>query len=96
MITDEVLELIVEGGLVNKKGIAGQIGIQVETLNHIIDLLCQRGYLKTSGQSCSEGMTCSGCPLSESCGSTDKYGRVLVVTEKGKKYIERRRTKKNE
>jgi hypothetical protein len=93
---EKVLELIVEGRVTDKREIAREVGIQVETLDDIIDLLCQRGYLRVGEHSCAEGNHCSGCPMADTCGSTDKYGRVLFVTEKAKQYTKSRREMKNE
>jgi len=87
----QVLELIVESGIVDKRELASQVGIQVETLDDVIDLLCQRGYLRESEGSCTESPSCSGCSASESCGSSDKLGRTLFVTEKGKQFVRVRR-----
>ena len=90
----KVLELIVEGRIVDKRDIAREAGIQVETLDDVIDLLCQRGYLRVSDTNCVESPSCSGCSVSNSCGTADKLGRALFVTEKGKQYANSRREKK--
>ncbi|MBN2231089.1 MAG: hypothetical protein JW779_16005 [Candidatus Thorarchaeota archaeon] len=83
----KILELIVKGRMTDKREIARQVGVQIETLDDIIDLLCQRGYLRVDVQSCSGNPSCSGCNLADSCGSTDKLGRKLFVTEKGRQYV---------
>ena len=90
----QVLELIVDGRIVDKRDIARQAGVQIETLDDVIDLLCQRGYLRISEESCAESPSCSGCSTADSCGSTDKLGKALFVTEKGRQYVEARREKK--
>ncbi|MHA1138297.1 MAG: hypothetical protein ACTSSE_17595 [Candidatus Thorarchaeota archaeon] len=90
----QVLELIVEGRISDKREIARQAGVQVETLDDVIDLLCQRGYLRMSEGSCVESPSCSGCSVADSCGSTDKLGKALFVTEKGKQYVKSRGEKK--
>ena len=87
----QVLELIVEGRVVDKREIARQAGVQIETLDDIINLLHQRGYLRLEEASCVESPSCSGCSMADSCGTTDKLGKVLFVTEKGKQYVESRR-----
>lgn len=89
-----MLELIVDGRIVDKRDIARQAGVQVETLDDVIDLLCQRGYLRVSEESCVESPSCSGCAAADSCGSTDKLGKALFVTEKGRQYVKSRREKK--
>jgi predicted transcriptional regulator len=93
-VIEEVLELIVNRGIINKREIAEEIGVQVETLDDVIDLLCQRGYLRMTEKKCSESSSCSGCSLAESCGSADKLGRALFVTDKGKQLVKSRRVKR--
>ncbi len=95
-MSERVLELIVEGGLVDKREIAQQAGVQTETLDDIIDLLCNRGYMRMDEQSCSESPSCSGCSVADSCGSTDKLGKAIFVTDKGRQYIKSRRAKHSE
>ena len=90
----QVLEMIVDGKIVDKREIARQAGVQVETLDDVIDLLCQRGYLRLNETSCVESPSCSGCSSADTCGSTDKLGRALFVTEKGRQYVHARREKK--
>jgi len=91
---ERVLELIVEGGLVDKREIAQQAGVQTETLEDIINLLCNRGYMRIDEQSCSESPSCSGCSVADSCGTTDKLGKAIFVTDKGRQYVKSRRGKK--
>ncbi|TFG97646.1 hypothetical protein E4H12_08060, partial [Candidatus Thorarchaeota archaeon] len=77
-----------------KRDIARQAGVQIETLDDIIDLLVQRGYLRLSEESCSESSSCKGCSTENTCGSTDKLGKALYVTEKGRQYVNSRRVQK--
>lgn len=91
---EKVLELVVDGRIVDKRAIARQVGVQLETLDDIIDLLCQRGYLRMSEEICAESSSCAGCTSADSCGSTDKLGKAMYVTEKGRQYIKSRREKK--
>ena len=93
-MSERVLEIIVERGLVDKQEIAREAGVQSETLEDIIDLLCNRGYMRIDEQSCTESPSCSGCSVADSCGSTDKLGRAIFVTDKGRQYIKSRRGKK--
>ncbi len=92
-MSERVLELIVEGGLVDKREIAQQAGVQIETLEDIIVLLCNRGYMRIDGQSCSESPSCSGCSVADSCGMTDKLGKAIFVTDKGRQYVKSMRGK---
>jgi predicted transcriptional regulator len=93
-LIEQVLESIVESGIVDKRELAKHVGVQEETLDDIIDLLCQRGYLRENEGSCTESSSCSGCNHAESCGAADKLGRALYVTEKGKQFVKQRRKQK--
>jgi len=93
-VIEQILELIVENRIVDKRELAKQMGIQVETLDDVIDLLCQRGYLREDKGSCDESPSCSGCSQAESCGSSDILGRALFVTDKGRKFVEKRRERR--
>lgn len=95
MIT-KILEIIVDEGITSKREIAKQVGVQIETLDDMIDLLCKRGYLRISDQKCTQSTSCSGCTLADSCGSTDRLGRVLFITEKGEQYVKSRRIANND
>jgi hypothetical protein len=88
---EQVLELIVESGIIDKRELARRVGVQVETLDDVIDLLCKRGYLRENEGSCDENPSCSGCSQAESCGAADKLGRALFVTEKAKQFVRQRR-----
>ena len=91
---DVFLNLSLMEELSIKREIARQVGVQTETLDDIIDMLHQKGYLRMEPHRCSESPSCSGCKLADSCGSIDKLGRALFVTEKAKQYVRSRREKK--
>lgn len=93
---DQILELIVESRITDKREIAKHVGVQLETLDDVIDLLCRRGYLRTGQQNCTQSSHCSGCSMVDSCGSIDRYGIVLFITDKAKKYLQARRKEKHE
>lgn len=88
---ERVLELIVESRIANKNELSREVGIQVGTLDHIIELLCQQGYLREEEGSCNESPSCSGCSMEESCGTSDRLGKALFVTEKGRQFVRLRR-----
>ena len=81
MILD-VLKFIVDNEMVYKKGIAEQVGIQPETLDDVLRLLVERGYL-TRKVTETGNPKCVGCPMAGTCheeGSSVTY----YVTERGK------------
>ncbi len=81
-----VLQIIVEEGMLEKKEIARRVGIQVETLDDMIRLLIQRGFLRAEVEACEEESACTGCHSSAGCDMVTAVGQVYFVTEKGKSY----------
>ena len=82
----KVLQLIVSEGILDKNQIARQVGMQVETLDDIIRLLVERGFLRMETNGCDTESTCSGCHSSASCNTITSTGQAFYVTEKGKAY----------
>jgi hypothetical protein len=82
----KVLQLIVSEGILDKKEIARRIGIQIETLDDMIRLLIQRGFLTADVQECEEDSACSGCHSAAGCDMVTAVGQAFYVTEKGKSY----------
>ncbi|MFX1560875.1 MAG: FeoC-like transcriptional regulator [Promethearchaeota archaeon] len=82
----KVLQLIIAEGILDKNQIARQVGIQVETLEDIIRLLVQRGYLRMEENGCDVESSCSGCHHSAGCDMVTRTGQVFYVTDRGKAY----------
>ena len=82
----KVMQLIVSEGILDKKDIARRVGIQVETLDDMIRLLIQRGFLRTEVQGCEEDSVCTGCHSSAGCEMVTAVGQAYFVTEKGRSY----------
>ena len=81
-----VLQLIVREGILDKNQIARQVGMQVETLDDIIRLLVERGYLRMEINGCDIESSCSGCHSSAGCETITDTGQVFYVTDRGKAY----------
>ena len=81
-----VLQLIVSEGILDKHQIARRVGMQVETLDDIIRLLVDRGYLRMETDGCDVETSCSGCHSSAGCDMITSTGQVFYITEKGKAY----------
>ena len=81
-----VLQAIVSENILNKDQIARKVGIQVETLEDIIRLLVERGYLRPETSDCDVESSCSGCHSAEGCDMITNTGQVLYLTERGKAY----------
>ncbi|MHA2025774.1 MAG: FeoC-like transcriptional regulator [Candidatus Thorarchaeota archaeon] len=86
----KVLQVIVEEGILDKKEIARRVGIQVETLDDMIRLLIQRGFLRAEVDACEEDSACSACHSSAGCDMVTAVGQAYFVTEKGKSYASMR------
>jgi hypothetical protein len=82
----EVLQLIVAEGIMDKSQIARRIGIQVETLDDVIRLLVERGYLRMEENGCDVESSCTGCHNSASCDTITNTGQAFYVTDRGKAY----------
>jgi len=85
-VIKKVLQLIVAEGILDKKQIARQVGMQVETLDDIIRLLVERGYLRMESDGCEVESSCSGCHSSAGCDMVTSTGQAFYVTEKGRAY----------
>ena len=82
----KVLQIIVSEGMLDKKEIARRVGIQVETLDDMIRLLIQRGFLRAEVEGCEEDSVCSGCHSAVGCDMVTTIGQAFYVTEKGRSY----------
>jgi predicted transcriptional regulator len=85
-VIKKVLQLIVSEGILDKNQIARQVGMQVETLDDIIRLLVERGYLRMENDGCDVESACSGCHSSAGCDTITSTGQAFYITEKGKAY----------
>lgn len=84
----KVLQLIIDEGILDKNQIAHRIGIQIETLDDIIRLLVERGYLRMEVNGCDVEDSCSGCHSSAGCDMISNAGQVFYVTDRGKRYAQ--------
>jgi hypothetical protein len=82
----KVLQLIVSEGILDKNQIARRVGMQVETLDDIIRLLVERGFLRMEVNGCEVESACSGCHSSAGCDTITSTGQAFFVTDKGKAY----------
>ena len=81
-----VLQLIIREGILDKNQIVRQVGMQVETLDDIIRLLVERGFLRMEVNGCDVETSCSGCHSSAGCETITSGGQAFYVTQKGKVY----------
>ena len=82
----KVLQLIVSEGILDKNQIARRVGMQVETLDDIIILLVERGFLRMETNGCDVESSCSGCHSSAGCDTITDTGQAFYVTDRGKAY----------
>ena len=82
----EILQLIVSEGILDKNQIARRVGMQVETLDDIIRLLVERGFLRMEQNGCDVESSCSGCHSSAGCETITDTGQAFFVTDRGKAY----------
>lgn len=86
MMIKKILKILISRGMLDKNQIAREVGMQVETLDDIIRLLVERGYLRRETNGCDMAASCSGCHAASGCDMVTKTGQVFYVTEKGKAY----------
>lgn len=80
-----ILQLMMKGGMVDKVSISREAGVQPETLDDIIRLLIDRGYLEVEEDGCEASETCSSCESRRSCQIVTS-SRTYHLTERGQQY----------
>lgn len=81
----KILQLLVNDGILYKREMAKRVGVQTETLDDMLKILLERGYLRLSECDTSEKVVCSSCPSAGSCNS-EVSGQAYYVTAKGTRY----------
>ncbi len=81
----ELLKMIMHEGVHTKQQIAEKLGVEIEALDHMIELLLRKGLLRSSECDVVDTSHCSRCPVEPSCGKP-AYGEAYYLTEKGKRY----------
>ena len=84
----KILQLLVNDGILYKRKMAKLVGVQTETLDDMLKILLERGYLRLSECGISEKVVCSSCPSAGSC-NTEVSGQAYYVTAMGKRYADR-------
>ncbi len=84
----KILQLIVNEGILYKREMAERMRVQTETLDDMLKILLERGYLRLSECGISEKVVCSSCPSAGSC-NTEVSGQAYYVTARGKRYAQR-------
>ncbi|TXT55253.1 MAG: hypothetical protein BAJATHORv1_40163 [Candidatus Thorarchaeota archaeon] len=86
----EILRVIVDEELVTNRELAKKLGVQIETLHDMLQMLVNKGYLRSNTCNIQEQGTCSSCPQRRGCAEmTTMQGASFSVTEKGLKWIRR-------
>ncbi|MBD3406894.1 MAG: hypothetical protein GF411_12325 [Candidatus Lokiarchaeota archaeon] len=88
-VLKEVIKLIIEGKITNTQDIAHDLGIQIGTLNDMIQMLIRNGYLKTNTCDDRQAQSCASCSHSTHCGMSSSPVTTFIVTEKGMRWIGR-------
>jgi hypothetical protein len=88
-VLKEIIQQILSGGMKSKQDIAQSIGVQLETLDDMLQLLLKKGMLRSSICEPIDGPSCSGCSSTEGSCSSNYLGQAYYVTERGKKYAQK-------
>ena len=83
----KILQIIVNDGILYKREMAERVGVQTETLDDMLKILLERGYLRLSECGISEKVVCSSCPSAGNC-KTEVSGQAYYVTAVGRKYAQ--------
>ena len=83
-----ILRMLLSEGLLSKNQVADAIGIQVETLDDMLQIMMERGLLRAG--ECVEPVEthCTACPVASDCHSAST-SNDYYVTDKGKRYAGR-------
>ena len=82
----EIIQQIMSGSMTSKNQIAESLGIQIETLEDMLQLLINKGMLRVSECEQIDQVKCASCPIAESSCNGDVLGQAYYVTERGKRY----------
>ena len=75
----KILQLMVNEGILHKAEMAKRVGVQTETLDDMLKILLDSGYLRLFECEVSEKVVCSSCPSAGSC-NTEVSGQAYYVT----------------
>ncbi|MHA1935841.1 MAG: FeoC-like transcriptional regulator [Candidatus Thorarchaeota archaeon] len=84
----KILKLLLAQNLLYKGEIAENVGVQAATLDDMLRILLQRGFLRVGDCESQPQSSCSSCPSASGCESQIDAGKAYFVTEKGKRYAE--------
>ena len=80
-----LLKAMLEPGALSKRELAKVVGVQPETLDDIIRLLVQRGFLEPEGDACEVSESCGNCDSKGACEVMIEYS-TYRITERGINY----------
>lgn len=72
--------------VISKPELARAVGVQLETLEDMLEMLLDRGLLRVGDCVEATDHHCAGCPSAAGCQPDGPSGKSYYVTEKGKKY----------
>ncbi len=82
----KILQLISENRMISKAQLARVIGISKETLEDILTMLADRGYLRVERPTSCDTAQCSGCPHASHCSDPNEGITYYTITEQGTRY----------
>lgn len=82
----KILRSISENKMINKAQLARNVGVSKETLEDILKILADRGYLRIDRPTACETTQCSGCPHASHCSDPNEGIIYYTITEQGLRY----------
>jgi hypothetical protein len=82
----KILQVMLDQRIIHKQDLAKVVGVQLETLEDMLKLLVEKGYLKQEDCVEIEDTHCSGCPSAASCLDEQVATHDYHLTTKGMRY----------
>jgi hypothetical protein len=82
----KILQVMRDQRIIHKQDLAKVVGVQAETLEDMLRLLVEKGYLKQEDCVEIEDTHCAGCPSATSCVDEKVATHDYHLTPKGIRY----------
>jgi len=83
----KVLRAMQDSHYQSKREVADRVGVQESTLESILSMLSDKGYLHLVNNNRELPARCVGCTNHQGCKSMVQQGRVYLITNKGRKLL---------
>ncbi|MFO7836723.1 MAG: FeoC-like transcriptional regulator [Candidatus Thorarchaeota archaeon] len=88
-----ILHIILEEKIAHKKEIAKELGVQMSTLDDMLNILLENGYLRLGKCDYDSEVTCPSCPMADTCREKAMISNEYYVTDRGADFVQPAATK---